>query len=143
MEDARRVINGTWGELWLDGELVSECYKMQAKGNFNKQEISLCGRMAVDTKITSVKYTGSMGLHKVSSRMARKIGDKIKRGQDPRFTGISKLADPDAYGAERISIKNISFDDLTLADWEAAVNGKIEAPFTFTDFDFLDVIEET
>jgi hypothetical protein len=73
--------------------------------------------------------------------MAILIGDKIKAGQDPRFIIISKVDDPDSYGAERVVVKNVSFDDLTLADWEAAVAGKVEAPFTFTAHEFLDKIE--
>lgn len=136
-----RVINGTWGEVWLDGEYVSECYRLQAKINFNKEDVPLCGQMATDKKITSVSCTGSMRMHKVNSRMALAIGEKIKNGIDPRFTVISKLDDPDAYGAERVVLRNVSFDDLTLADWEVARNGSIEAPFTFTDYDFLDTVE--
>ena len=80
-------------------------------------------------------------MHKVSSRMANAIGSSIRNGRDLRFTIISKLADPDAYGAERVAVKNVSFDDLTLADWEVATNGKVEAPFTFTDYEFLDLVE--
>ena len=72
--------------------------------------------------------------------MALAIGEAIRDGKDIRFTIISKLADPDAYGAERVTLKNVSFDDLTLADWEAKQVGKVECPFTFTDFEFLDTI---
>nr|WP_330372777.1 phage tail tube protein [Lachnoclostridium phytofermentans] len=61
--------------------------------------------------------------------------------KDIRFTIISKLDDPDAYGAERVVISNASFDDVTLADWEVAKKGSVEAPFTFTDYDFLDKVE--
>mgnify|MGYP002236849848 FL=1 len=43
----------------------------------------------------------------------------IKRGVDRRFTVISKLRDPDSYGAERVALYDVSFDDLTLADWQA------------------------
>ena len=42
----------------------------------------------------------------------------IKRGVDRRFTVISKLRDPDSYGAERVALYDVSFDDLTLADWQ-------------------------
>ncbi len=140
MDNAKRVMNGTWGEVWLDGELVGECYGFQAKVTVNKEEVNICGKMAVDTKATSIKCTGSLRLHKVSSRMALKIGNAVKSGRDLRFTVISKLDDPDAYGAERILVPDVSFDDLTLADWEAKVNGKVECPFTFTDYDFLDTV---
>ena len=43
-------------------------------------------------------------------------------------------------GTERISISGVSFDDVTLADWEAGNLGTIEAPFTFTGVDYLDEI---
>lgn len=141
MDSAKRIMNGTWGEVWLDGEYVSECYGLQAKVNFNKETVNLCGRMAEDKKVTSISCTGSLRLHKVNSRMALAIGERIKKGEDVRFTVISKLADPDAYGAERVVLRNVSFDDLTLADWEVAKNGTVEAPFTFTDYEFLDTVE--
>lgn len=135
-----RVMSGTWGEVWLDGDYVSECYGLQAKVSFTKEDVQFCRQMAADKKVTGMTCTGSLKLHKVNSRMALAIGEKIKRGQDPRFTVISKLADPDAFGAERVTLRNVSFDDLTLADWEVATNGKVEAPFTFTDYEFLDSV---
>lgn len=142
MDSAKRIMSGTWGEVWLDGEYVGECFKCQAKLAFNKQTVNLCGQMAEDVKVTSTKGTGSLGLHKVSSRMANGIGENIQNGKDVRFTVISKLDDPDSYGAERVALYNVSFDELTLADWEAATNGKVECPFTFTKYKFLDVVED-
>ncbi|WP_312643999.1 phage tail tube protein [Hydrogenoanaerobacterium sp.] len=141
MDSAKRAMSGTHGSVWLDNDLVSECYGLQAKGAFNKEDIPMCGSMGNDFKIKSVKYTGSLKLYKVNSRMAIKVGEAIRAGKDVRFNVISKLADPDAYGAERVSLKGVSFDDLTLADWEADVTGKVECPFTFTDFEYLDKVE--
>jgi hypothetical protein len=135
-----RIMSGTWGEVWLDGDYVAECFGMQAKMSMTKEDVNLCGQMAVDKKVTGISYTGSLKLHKVNSRMALAIGNKIREGIDPRFTVISKLADPDAYGAERVVLRNVSFDDITLADWEVAKKGSIEAPFTFTDHIFMDKV---
>ncbi|QEY34616.1 phage portal protein [Caproiciproducens galactitolivorans] len=142
MDNAKRIISGTWGEVWLDGEYVSECYGCKLAVKVNKEKVQLAGKMAVDNKVTNIELTGSLKLHKCSSRMARLIGEKIKSGQDVRFTIISKLADPDAYGAERVCVTGVSFDDLTLADWEVGKNGSVEAPFTYTDYSFLDLIPE-
>lgn len=141
LENTARVMSGTWGEVWLDNEYVAEAYKFQAKIGYNKEEIAVCGKMGVDVKVTSYKGTGSLGMHKVNSRMARKIGEAIRNGRDIRFTLISKLDDPDSYGSERVAIYNVSFDDLTLVDWEAKTPGKIESPFTFTDYEFLDMVD--
>ena len=140
MDSAKRVISGTWGEVWLDGDKVSECYGLQAKVSFNKEDVALCGQMASDKKVTSIECTGSLRMHKVTSRMALAIGENIRNGKDVRFTIVSKLKDPDACGAERVVLSNVSFDDLTLADWEAKSVGKVECPFTFTDYEFLDEI---
>ncbi len=140
LDSAKRVFSGTWGQVWLNGELVAECYGFQAKVSANKETVNLCGQMFEDSKVMSLKGTGSMRLHKVSSRMGELLGEAMRSGTDPRFTVVAKLADPDAFGAERICIRNVSFDDLTLADFEARAVGKVECPFTFTDFEYLDLI---
>ena len=122
MESAKRVMSGTHGEIWLDGEQVAECYKFQAKVTLNKEDVPQCGVMWTDSKVKNMTGKGSVGLYKVSSRMARLIGEQARAGKDPRFTIISKLDDPDAYGAERVAVKNVSFDDLTLAISSAWTN---------------------
>lgn len=141
LESAKRVFSGTFGEVWLDGEKVAETYSFSAKYSANKTEVPLCGQMVIDTKTISVKGTGSVGMYRISSRMAVVVGEKLSQGLDPRFTILEKLADPDAYGAERIAFYNCSFDDVTLADWAAGELSKIEAPFTFTKHELLEEVE--
>jgi hypothetical protein len=138
--ETKRIMNGTFGELWLDGEYVGEAYKAQAQVEFNKEEIKQCGTFFVDNKVVGCKGTGSVTMHKVNSRMAGKIATMIKDKKDVRFTLISKLDDPDAYGAERVSITGVQFDDLTLFDWEAQKPLETETPFIFTGYEYLDQI---
>ena len=140
-DSAKRVINGTWGEVWLDGDLVAECYKFQAKDSYTRDDVAMAGRLRSGKKLTKLEGTGSVGMHKINSRMAQVVGEEIKAGRDPHFTIMAKLADPDAYGAERVILTDVAFDDLTLMDWEVGVNGKIEAPFTFGDYEFTDMID--
>ena len=96
--------------------------------------------MATGTKYMGYSGKGSLTLHKVNSRMIKAIGQQIKEGKEPRFTIIGKLADPDADGVERIAINNVSFDDLTLFDFEVGAVGATECPFTFTDIECIDLI---
>ena len=56
------------------------------------------------------------------------------------FTIVSKLADPQSYGTERVSLEGVIFDDLTLADWKRAEIGEVDAPFTFANHNYLDMI---
>ena len=140
IDSARRVISGTWGEVWLDGEKVAEASAGQAKVALNKETVNLCGRFMAAHKATSASGTGSLTLYKVDSGFAQRM-EGIQRGVDRRFTLIFKLRDPDSYGAERVALYDVSFDDLTLADWKAATVGSVTAPFTFSDYEYLDQIE--
>ena len=62
----------------------------------------------------------------------------IAAGEDIRHTIISNLDDPDNPRNQRIAVKGVIFDDLTLADWEAAKLGTIEAPFSAESYEILD-----
>ena len=110
--ETKRICNGTFGELWLDGDYVGECYKAQAKVEFTKEEIKQCGTFFTDNKVVGCKGTGSLTMHKVNSRMAIKV----------------------------VSITGVQMDDLTLFDWEAQKPLETEAPFTFTGYEYLDQI---
>lgn len=138
-----RVINGTWGEIWLDGNKVSELTGLEAKIVLKKEDVNMCGVLAKDTKITGWEGKGTIKLYKVNSRMAKILGDNIKKGKDVRCTILAKLADPDTIDAqaERVVLKGVSFDDLTVMNFEMKALGKVECPFTFTDYDFIDLIK--
>ena len=138
--DTRKVINGTHGSLWINDQEISEVKSFQVKAEFQKEEVKIAGQMATDTKYMGYSVKGSLSLHKVNSRMIRFISDSIKAGKEPRFTLIGKLADPDSDGVERIALNNVSFDDLTLFDFEVGALGQVECPFTFDDYNFLDLI---
>ena len=138
--DTTKVINGTYGTVFLGDDEVAEMKSFQAKLEFQKEEIKVAGQMATDTKLMGYSGKGSLSLHKVNSRMVKALLEQIKEGKDPRFTLIGKLADPNSEGAERIAIKNVSFDDLTLFDFEVGAVGTCECPFTFTDLECIDLI---
>lgn len=138
MANAENIMNGTFGEVWLDGEKVAEAFALEAKVEIEKEEITMCGSLAKDTKMMGYKGTGTLKMHKMNSRMMLKISDSIKKGMNPRLQILSALADPAAKGAERILIKDASFDDLTLAAWEVKKNGELECKFTFTNWELLD-----
>ena len=138
--DERKIINGTHGTVFFDGEEVAEIKAFQAKLEFQKEEVKVAGKMETGTKYMGYSGKGSLQLHKVNSRMIKAIGESIKQGKEPRFTLIGKLSDPDADGVERIALNDVSFDDLTLFDFEVGALGQTECPFTFTDWNVLDLI---
>jgi hypothetical protein len=137
---ADQVINGTFGQMWLDGNLMAETTALQAKVTLTKTAVNICGKLVSGQKVTGMELKGTVKLNKVTSAMIKANSDNIKAGKTPEHTIISNLADPQSLGAERIVLTGVMFDELTLVDWEAKKNGEESVPFTFMDWDLLDVI---
>lgn len=139
-ENASRVMNGTFGHLWEDSVEIAEVSAFQAKITKNYETIQMCGQMMEDRKLIGAKGTGSMTLHKVYTRGADDA-ENILTGHDVRKTLVGALDDPDAYGAERVALYGVSYDEQTLADWAAAKSGTLTIPFQFTAYQYLDKVE--
>lgn len=137
-----QVINGSWGEAWLDGDYLAEIKGLEAKIAIEYEDIDRPRRLGKGKKMTGFEGTGTLKLHKVTSRFIKLLSDNLKQGKQTSFTVISKLDDPDALGAERIMLKNVTLEELTLANWEAKTNGEEEVPFSFDDWEPIDLIDE-
>ena len=140
IEKASRVMNGTWGQLWRNGDEVAELSAFQAKVSYTYDDVKMCGQMMDDRKLVSCKGTGSMTLHKVYTRGADAM-EKALQGIDVRDTLVGKLADPDAFGAERVALYGVSYDEQTLMDFEAGKAGTMTLAFQFTGVQYLDKVE--
>ena len=81
-------------------------------------------------------------LNKVTQYFINLQSENIQAGKTTSCTIISKLQDPDSDGAERIKLTGCTFDELTLANWEAKKLGEESVPFSFTGWELLDTIPE-
>lgn len=140
LDSAARVMNGTFGQIWEDGTEIAEVSAFQVKVTKNFDTINLCKKMPEDRKLIGVKITGSMTLQKVYTRGADDVTAALA-GRDLRKTLVGKLADPDAYGAERVAAYGVSYDEQTVMDWAAAKSGSITIPFQATGVEYLDKVE--
>lgn len=139
--ESKRIINGTFGEVWVDGDYMAECTGLEAKVKLDKQEVNQTGTLEKGYKIVGTDGTGTLKMNKVTSYFIKKLSDNMKAGKTTTATIITNLKDPDAFGAERIQLNNCIFDELTLASWEAKKLGEESIPFTFSSWEVLDAIE--
>ncbi|MCI7334265.1 MAG: phage tail tube protein [Oscillospiraceae bacterium] len=137
----KRVINGTFGEMWLDSEYCAEVTGLQAKISIEKQDVNQCGAFFKGSKVTGASGSGTIKANKVTSFFSKLVLDCIRTRKFPEYTIISNLADPDAYGAERVKLTGVTLDEATIADWEANKLGEQSIPFTFNNAEFLDFID--
>lgn len=138
---ASQVMSGTQGEVWIDGQYMAEVTGFKAEIKLLKEEVNQVKRMFKQYKVVGCEGTGNVKLNHVSSFFIQLMADNIKNARQTVCTIVVKLDDPDAVGAERISIADATFDKLTLMDWEAKKLTSDDYDFTFTDFDILDVAE--
>jgi hypothetical protein len=138
-----RQINGRWGQIWWDGELVYEIESFEAKVVANREDVQMAGELDIESKITGLKGEGTMKVKKVYSRGLDKLVKAWTKGTDPRSQLIGKLADPDSYGTERVAINNVWFNEATIMQFEQGQKLEREYPFGFTpsDVTFPDLIE--
>ena len=70
--NAAEVRSGTWGELWLDGEQVAECYGCQIKVNKTKEDVQRCRTLVAGKKMTGVAVTGTIRIYNATSRLIKR-----------------------------------------------------------------------
>lgn len=141
MVKPEKVFNGTFGELWIDDYYLAEVTGLEAKISLKKSEVSQTGTLFTGYKVTGIDGKGTVKLNKVSSYFITKMSKNMKAGKATVCTIVSKLADPEADGTERIKFTGCTFDELTLANWEAGKLGEESYPFTFTGWEVLDSVK--
>lgn len=139
IDSAKRIINGTFGSLWVDGRVIAEVKGLRLQTTKNDSAVKLCGDVNEDWKMTSLSHSGTVTLYHVDSGFAKEM-EQVQEGKDIRHTIRSKLADPDVHGAESIDVFGVSFSTLTPADWQAATLGEISVPFKCKRYKFDELI---
>lgn len=139
----RRRWNGSHGKVWWDNELLFEIEKFEV--NVEPQRENVLIGNSVDSKIVSLKGTGTITIKSVINRNLNKFLEEWKAGHDPRTTLVGLLEDPDMIDAqkERVSIDNVWFNKLDLMSFEKGKVVEKEYPFGFTPEDaaYVETVE--
>ena len=132
--DASRTIHSRFGKVLTDGEEQTNITECTAKVTLDKKELNVVGDDWTRYKAGTKKGTGTMtGYHVTSAMIKREFG---------RFEIIASLEDPEAYGFERIRLKNCMADELNLVNLKVGDLVMEESNFTFEGYELLDAIEE-
>lgn len=138
---SKNVVYGTYGEMWIDNYKVGEITQLKATLSADKVEVKIARKMNKGYKVTGYTGKGSFKVHKVSSYFIKKLAPSIKEGKQVTCTIISKVADPDALGTERVALYDCLIDSVDLINWAVGKLGEESYNFTFEDYDLLDSID--
>lgn len=141
--DPTRVISGSFGEIHYDGQWATNFTSGELTTDITYEEIGRSGTRSVGHKATSVKHSGSVKGYKVTSGFAGKVAQITDDTKGAFVTEIiMKLADPEAYGYERVRIKGVQFTRIDVIRFEHGSIVEEEWPFVCDGWEYLDKITE-
>lgn len=135
-----KQINGTFGAVWVNGEKWMDVDSFEAKVAVDYEDINMAEDLATHKKMTGWNGEGSMTVKKVYSRGSSLMARAVKTGILPEVTIVGKLADPDAFGSERVALNDVTFNEFTLMAFEQKTLATEELAFNFADYDPIDLI---
>ena len=138
--DHNKVIRGSFGKAWLNDERLANVKSFEAKATLDFEEMDINGDLAKKQRYMGYSVAGTMVLHKYDSTVARLMKDAIVSGVMPEIKVVAALDDPTAYGAERVALYDVTFDEVTLSKFENKGLTEEEVPFKAGSFKYLDLI---
>lgn len=136
-----KVIRGNFGKVWVDGEKMANVKSFEAKASINYEDMDVNGDLAKKKRYMGFSIAGTMTLHKYDSHIVSKYQKGLMTGDLPDMTIVAALDDPTGYGAERVALRDVLLDEITLSKFENGALAEEEVPFTAGSYEFLDLIE--
>ncbi|PIJ97861.1 phage tail tube protein [Lysinibacillus sphaericus] len=137
---SNQVINGSFGSVWVNNEKWLDIEEFEAKVSIDYEDVNMAEDLATHKKMTGWTGEGTLKVKKVYSRGAGLLAVAVKKGITPEVNIVGKLADPDAFGSERVAIKEVTFNEFMLMQFAQKTIGTEELPFSFADYDPIDLI---
>ena len=136
-----RVINGTFGRVWVNDEDRANIKSFEAKLNLNYEDINIAEELGTQRKYMGYSGEGTATFNKFDSYFIKLLAEGIRTGNMPEVNIVGKLADPAAYGAERIKLYDVTFDEAMLMKFESKTITEESMPFKFGSFELLSLID--
>ena len=119
---------------------MAETKSFEAKVSMTYEEVNFAGDLGTHQRYMGYTGEGTIVLHKVDSKIAKKIAEGIRTGILPDIKYVGKLEDPTALGAERVEFLEVTIDELMLLKFANKEILEMEVPFKFADFNYIDMI---
>lgn len=130
--------NGSNGQLWLDDTEFDKVKSFETKMMIEWEDIP--AGLQNDRMLLGVAYEGSFSYRK-SDRNHRTLMDKVfklySQGIVPAISIVGKAFNKATGVTERVKIVGITFDELTIMNWEEKSAVEVEVPFKAYDVEIL------
>ena len=130
--------NGSNGQIWLDDSEFDKVKSYEIKMTIEWEDIPAGLRQ--DRMLLGYEYEGSFAYRK-SDKNHRSLMDKVfesyAKGIVPEVSIVGKAFNKATGITERIKAIGITFDELTIMNWEEKSATEVEVPFKAYDVEIL------
>ena len=135
-----KVIRGTFGRVWVNGELMANVKSFEAKMTIDYEDLDINGDFAQKKRYMGYSIAGTMTLHKIDSYIFNLYADAYQRGEMPDVYIIASITDPQTSQTQRVRLTGVQFSEITLLQFENGTVLEEEVPFTAEGVKPLDSI---
>lgn len=134
-----KYLHGTGGDVWLDGEKITNLKSIESKITIQLEEVKTCGNSGSEYVNTGWTGEGTLTLEKLNSKGINLLAAATKNGETPQFKIITSLKNKSTGATERTALY-IIFTEFSLAKFEAKGTVEEELPFKILDYEVLETI---
>lgn len=137
--DATRVLSGAYGKVVdADGNWLSNVYSCEASIEIGFEDIKVAGTRWIGNKVLSLKGSGTIGSYMVTSEWIEKMA-QVTDDKSSAFTTelVVSIDDPEAFGAYRVRLKNVTFDNIPVISYEVGSIVEQELTFLFSGYEVI------
>jgi len=139
---SQRVISGSYGKVYENGEWQSNIYGIEASGEVAYEEVKRSGTRSVGQKAMSVSYSGTMKTYHMSNSFVSRIHQISDDSQGAYFTElIVALEDPEnpQMAREKYRLKGVQFTNIPIVSFEHGTPVEQELQFVFEGFEIITI----
>lgn len=138
MSKGNQYWNGSNGNLWVNDSAWDKVKSFEAKMALEWEDVP--EGMSTERVLMGYSYEGSFTYRKSDSNYNKAIDllfSEYAEGRVPDVSIVSKAYNRATGKTQRIKVTGITFDELTLQNWEERTPGEIEMPFKASNVEIL------
>lgn len=109
---ANKVLSGTEGSLWINGDPIEEINKVETKIEGVFENIDFAGVYGEMNRYMGYKISGTLTLNKMHSRALGILGDAFTTGKFPDIEIIATVTNKQTDERESISLQGVQFTEF-------------------------------
>lgn len=134
-----QVMRGCDGRVWVNDQKLAGIKSFEAKVTASYEEVDVMGKPGKYQRFVGYEIAGTVTLNKLDSFVVKLLAEKWAKFEQPDITMIAAASDVD-LGTERVKFTDVTFDEMSLAQFENKTLTEVEVPFKAGAYQVMDTI---